>query len=583
MFIIVIVNVTFSWSKEDEARLNELNVTTKLLSTPQGWTWAAKEGTPQYEYNHKRLQFCVQKELTAVIKHCDRCKSTGILVGLNQIHSADCHDCIMFDRERSKAAKTEAWEQVRPATEYPKRVEPGHEHEDLPELYPGDQAVIAPVHPFVTVTKNFIADKKFRQESISLKQDAASTWCEVLPRADLKQRFVVIERTSKDNTKRHIVANPQSVSAWLKYLFQKNKEFQKMRADAELIELDDNALAEAVKLLDSQVELAEVLIDVEESEEDEDKTEDEEENNRQAVDSDAEPMQAAMESGLSKHHVFTFDKYPQLYLKAKELLKIKEDSKMDIVVDRSVRVPTYNTSANIAFPHLYPTGEKSPLDFGNYKLSRYLLKKQSLFAFKMADGTYRWEYSAADIHMAFQYARLIEQTVHANVGYYLSQHPDSAHLPIDAVLTAFKNGFNDDGLLDSQLPGLSSIMTQLPHSRQRWTAERLGIEAISRDLQDPNLFLTLNQDPRACPDVRRLVYELEHGHEMPRDHPFEIDTERYTELMSKFAPQISIYLCRKVKIFLKAFLCDICGVPEDELKDDWTQHNPTETGWYWAR
>jgi len=35
---------------------------------------------------------------------------------------------------------------------------------DLPLLYPGDKAVIAPVHPVVTVRKNYFANKKLRQE-----------------------------------------------------------------------------------------------------------------------------------------------------------------------------------------------------------------------------------------------------------------------------------------------------------------------------------------------------------------------------------------------------------------------------------
>lgn len=103
-------------------------------------------------------------------------------------------------------------------------------------------------------------------------------------------------------------------------------------------------------------------------------------------------------------------------------------------------------------------------------------------------------------------------------------------------------------------------MTHIPHSRERWFNERLGIECISKDLGDPNVFLTVNPDARASPDVRRLIYRLEHGKDMPRDYPFERNTDVYTTLMNKYAPQVAIYLYRKVKIILRAFLTDICGI-----------------------
>ena len=112
--------------------------------------------------------------------------------------------------------------------------------------------------------------------------------------------------------------------------------------------------------------------------------------------------------------------------------------------------------------------------------------------------------------MMHQYARLIEQRVNARVGYYISQHPDKAHTPLQDVLHAFKNGANEDGLIDSKLPDLPAVMSQIPNSRQKRFSERLGIEAISRNLGDPK-FITLNMDPRAWPDVRELLYKLEYG------------------------------------------------------------------------
>ena len=127
------------------------------------------------------------------------------------------------------------------------------------------------------------------------------------------------------------------------------------------------------------------------------------------------------------------------------------------------------------------------------------------------------------------------------------------------------------------------VMAQLPNSRERFFAERLGVETMSRDGTDPNLFITLNNDPRASYDTRALLYRLEHGDEMPRDHPYERNTEHFTQMMSRFAPQMAIYLCRKTKLFLKAFLCDICGIPEKEPSGDWTTRDQQNEGYYWAR
>ena len=77
--------------------------------------------------------------------------------------------------------------------------------------------------------------------------------------------------------------------------------------------------------------------------------------------------------------------------------------------------------------------------------------------------------------------------------WYLQQSPDVAHLPMDDVLKASKEGFtSDESIIDSKMPGLSSLMMQLPNSREKWFSERLGIEAMSRDFGDPNLFLTIN-------------------------------------------------------------------------------------------
>jgi hypothetical protein len=186
--------------------------------------------------------------------------------------------------------------------------------------------------------------------------------------------------------------------------------------------------------------------------------------------------------------------------------------------------------------------------------------------------------------MMHQYARLAEQRVHAVVGFYVTQHPDTVHTPVESLLKAFKDGINEDGLLDSHMPDLSAVMSRIPNTRQTWLSERLGIETMSRDLGDPNLFLTLNMDTRAWPDVRQLVHRLEHGEDSAMDPDyFEVSTDKYTELLDKYAVQISIYLHMKVKLFLSAFLVDICGVPENNVDADWQEQDRTKTGWYWGR
>jgi len=94
---------------------------------------------------------------------------------------------------------------------------------------------------------------------------------------------------------------------------------------------------------------------------------------------------------------------------------------------------------------------------------------------------------------------------------------------------------------------------QIPNSRQEWFCERLRTEAISWDLGDPNLFITLNMDQSTWPNVRQLVCQLEYGNESEMDENWlETNMQRYVELMDKYAMQISIHLC-KGKIIISAF------------------------------
>lgn len=73
----------------------------------------------------------------------------------------------------------------------------------------------------------------------------------------------------------------------------------------------------------------------------------------------------------------------------------------------------------------------------------------------------------------------------------MTQHLDTLHMPIDDLLQAFKQGFTEDGLIDSRLPGISTMLSQVPNSRQRWFSERMNIDSISRDLGSANVFLTV--------------------------------------------------------------------------------------------
>ena len=135
------VSREFRWTKDDETRLNGMNEQVRNLKTPSKWRWAAKEGTEQFEYNHKRMQFLVEHELETVIKHCKDCKCTGILVGMDQIECEKCIDCVAESCCRSENLKTEkaaAWDAVRPSS---------LEYHNLPQLYAGDKAVLALVHP----------------------------------------------------------------------------------------------------------------------------------------------------------------------------------------------------------------------------------------------------------------------------------------------------------------------------------------------------------------------------------------------------------------------------------------------------
>jgi len=74
-----------------------------------------------------------------------------------------------------------------------------------------------------------------------LMTNANQTWTKILPRMDLKDWFVVTERTTKDHSRKHIVANLENLQIWLQFLFQNHPEFIRRKSCGEL-ELCYNAL-----------------------------------------------------------------------------------------------------------------------------------------------------------------------------------------------------------------------------------------------------------------------------------------------------------------------------------------------------
>ena len=71
-------------------------------------------------------------------------------------------------------------------------------------------------------------------------------------------------------------------------------------------------------------------------------------------------LQPELESGFSSTDVFTFDKYPNLYLKAKDFLRIKQAGEIEVIQDHQQRVPIYNVR-HACLPIPLSTGRKKPV------------------------------------------------------------------------------------------------------------------------------------------------------------------------------------------------------------------------------
>ena len=590
----------FVCPQTDLDRLTALTDEVKNLRVPSSWGWAATDESDRGKYNHARLACAMNEQLKTRINRCKQCHCTTVLIGVETAGDI-CRDCRCQNSKNPKFAKREndQWNKVRPTDEeFPRRVERGHTNEYLPDLTdkPGTKAAISPVFPVVTVKKNYLACNKYRQESISLLQDPDLTWANILPRTDLKDRFMVIERTGKDERKRYIMVDAEEARQWLLRLRETHGGVKQMISDGKLQVSEEAfqklAMGDELAEVDDEYQDTEVLLRYEGRRRDEEAVSAVGGGSVDSRESDANrdgTATSSMQPIFSENHTFALEKFNHLYMKHRDVLKLQQGGKIAVVQDNTARTQQYHLSATMAFPYLYPgETDTSPLDCGDYVLATKLLKKQALFAhYKKGDHDQTvliWRYASDDIHMMHQYAKLQEMVVSAKVGFYLYQHPEKAHIPIKQALDAFKAGENEQGYIDSHLPGLGQVMAQLPHSRERWFNERLGVECISRDLGEPNLFLTLSNEPRADKNCRELLYHLEHGQNavMPTNY-YEKNTTAFTKLADKHAIHLAMYLERRAQVFLDAFLCDVCGITKKRMRGDWSKNDTKDNSWYFAR
>ena len=554
------------------------------LTQPEMWTWDSKTNTNVFKYNQARMSYWNTEEIKfKVLERCKKCSCTDILMG-HECGSLICRDCMKVESYKStnQVKKDKAWQTVKPPKDFPKRVD--QKNVDLPDLSVAEKAVIAPVQPVVTVTKNFYAQKKLRQECITLTQDPDHTWACILPRTDLKSSHVMIEKTARDKTKKYLVANKEHVQLWLNKFFNKDVGHDgilQMQRDGKLT-FCDQALAE----LEKGAELAEVDELCEE-------TEQLRHHENRVVGADNDGLaQASMQPVFNKHHTFSFQKLSGLYLKMKDALKIKREGKIQVIEDNTVRTPAFHISPTMAFPHLYPEkGQKAPADLPDPKEAADMMRKQMLYPLTTDKGKLRWWAAEDDIHMMHQYAAIQERLVNSKVGFVMGQHPETAQIPIDQLIEILKKGADDQGLIDSKMPNLTQVMAQLPNSREHWFAERLGLEAMSRDCGRPNCFATFNTDCRNWDHTRRLLYKLEQlSNPNFKDPAFENwypNIEQWTQLVDKYAVFLVDYIQRVFQTFFEAFFCDVCGVPRKQPGKGGNTENgdPTspEMSWWWNR
>ena len=177
--------------------------------------------------------------------------------------------------------------------------------------------------------------------------------------------------------------------------------------------------------------------------------------------------------------------------------------KSEILDDDQVRKLVYNISSTIAFPYLYANGEAAPTDCGEVQMARKMLKKQTMWSYdkNTANSNGRvFPNAEAHTHQMQQNAHIVEFQMRGMAAWYASQHPEVITQP-SHVLDAFREGSSEQGLMEKRLPQLTMALVQLPNMRERWYAEKLGIEEFSKNVGETNIFLTLNHDPQAWPDI----------------------------------------------------------------------------------
>ena len=596
---------TIVCSPEDLVRLTDMTNACKTLPDPQGWTWNAKIdiNSDQGKSNDRRMQFWENYDMDVkLLKRCEKCGCSDLMYGKHEKESTFCHDCMALkDRERKKKAKVnehkskndehEIWlNKVKPkSAEFPKRTEEGHKNEYLPDINAAERAAIALVHPVTTIKKYFLWYKRFRCESITLSQEFDETWAKLLPRTDLKGRFIIIERTVKNVEKKYICVDSEKVRQWLLLFFDENDGHEGVlqRKANGLLEMSEDA----INKLKTVSEMAEI--------DDENYVESEQASayTERLLDVDEDgTAHASMHPTMSENHVFAFENKDHLYVNKKELLKLKDKGLMQFVTDSSKRSQSFNVSAKDAFPHLYTGKDRmAPNECKDNNMAARMLRKLMLYPLEYyASGVkgrpvenMRWFYAEDDVHMAHQYAAIDERRINDKVGFYISQQPQLSS-DVSQLLEILKHGADDHGIIDSHLPGLTQALSTLQGSREHMFAERMGIEAISKDLGDPNWFLTLSFEPRYDPHIRKLISMLENPmlDVCSKEHDnwqFE-NTEHFTKMMDKHAVFVSMLISHKFETFMDA-LCDICNIPKKQKFDDWSMRPPksVENGWYFSR
>lgn len=70
---------------------------------------------------------------------------------------------------------------------------------------------------------------------------------------------------------------------------------------------------------------------------------------------------------------------------------------------------------------------------------------------------------------------------------------------------------------------------------------------------------------------------------MPSNY-FELNTNRFTTLLDKYATQMAVYVYKKAKLFINAFLVDTCRISKQDGTEDCTHsQDRSEIGYFWSR